>query len=44
MIIGDYSFLPLKDQLSFIRLLVFVEGLNAKSRFAVKAREIVNNA
>jgi hypothetical protein len=33
MIIGDYRHLPLQDKLSFVKLLLFIEGLESKARF-----------
>lgn len=41
MKVGSYSHLPLKDQLSFIRLLVFCEGLRTKYGFDERVAAIL---
>ena len=41
MKIGSYYHLPLQDQLSFIRLTIFIAGLEAARNFEARAREIV---
>lgn len=42
MVIGKYSNLPNADQLSFIKLLIFIEGLEAKERFNRAIERILN--
>jgi hypothetical protein len=38
---ASYDHLPFRDWVAFIRLLVFVEGLEAKHKFAATADKIV---